>query len=88
MKIELWTINSEKYMPEDITEICFTQNAGVACDSLSVSFKSRSMIQEITEVKAFAGNEIIFNGYCDQQRISECGKAVVVYICKGFRIQI
>lgn len=80
MRIEIWTIDSKKYCPEDITEICFTQSAGIACDSLSVSFKSTDLIQEITEVKAFDRGELIFNGYCDQQRICECDK--------GFEISI
>lgn len=80
MRIEIWTIDSEKYCPEDITEICFTQSAGIACDSLSVNFKSTDLIQEITEVKAFDRGELIFNGCCDQQRIRECDK--------GFEINV
>ncbi len=80
MKIVLKTISGMEYEPEEITEINFTCTAGIACDSIRLRFKSSDHCDEIVTVKAFNASEMIFNGYCDNQRISEDGGGYEVYI--------
>lgn len=65
------SVNGNEFEIIDITEINFTQTASVACDSLSVKYKSDNVPDEITSIKAYDRGELIFFGYCDNQRISE-----------------
>lgn len=70
MKISIFTVSGKEYSNLDLTEINFTQTAGVPCDSLSFCFKSNDFIDEINQVKAFDADSLIFNGYCDCQKRS------------------
>lgn len=70
MKIKLTTIEDKEYEPENITQITFIQSAGVACDCFCAVFKSRSFCGEIVSVRVFDNDTLIFNGYCDNQRIT------------------
>jgi hypothetical protein len=63
----------------DLTEFNFTQTAGVACDSLSLRTADQNAMEEITAVKAYDGENLIFNGYCDNQIIKESDSGFEVY---------
>lgn len=79
MKIFIDTVDSRGIELDNITELCITQTAGVSCDSLCVRFKSSSTVGEIVSVKAYDGRNLIFNGYCDNQRIYENEKGFETY---------
>lgn len=79
MRIVVNTIDKSKYEIENITELSFTQTAGVACDCLCVSFKSSAPVGEIITVKAYEGDVLLFSGYCDNQRISQNSSGFEVY---------
>lgn len=68
MKISIFTVDGREYGDFKITEINFTQTAGVPCDSLCFYFKSSDFIDEISQVKAYNAGKLIFNGYCDCQK--------------------
>lgn len=79
MKITVEVLNGGEYELENILEFNFTQSAGVACDSLSVCFIDDTFQGEITCVKAYDGGRLIFNGYCDNQKIRENDTGFEVY---------
>lgn len=79
MRIEMKTIDGSVYVPENITELNFTQTAEAACDCFSIVFKSREPIGEITTVQVFDEDTLVFNGYCDMQRISEDKDGFEIY---------
>lgn len=79
MRIVVNTVGGNEYELTEITEFIFTQTAGTACDSLSVRFKSGGITEEIISVKAYDGGTLIFNGFCDCQKIKEDAKGAEIY---------
>lgn len=81
MKIMIEAIGGNKYEIRNINELCFTQSAGVACDSLWIRFFSKEYIGEIARVKMYKNDVLIFNGLCDCQKSSEDknGYAISIY---------
>ncbi len=69
MRITVKTISNKSFDIDLITELCFTQTAGVACDSLWFKFRKKADMEEIVTVKAYNGETLIFNGICDCQKI-------------------
>lgn len=51
MIIELTTVDGKKVTVDTFSELCFTQTAGVACDSLWATFTSDKNIDEINSVR-------------------------------------
>ena len=47
MIIELTTVDGKKITVDKFTELCFTQTAGVACDSLWTTFISDKCLDDI-----------------------------------------
>lgn len=80
MKISIFTVSGFEYCDLDLTEINFTQTAGVPCDSLCFYFKSDTFIDEINKVTAYDGDGLIFNGYCDCQKRIETENGYENYI--------
>lgn len=72
MKLILEAVDKTKYSFEQVLELDFTQTVGVPCDSISVRLKNADMPKEIAGVKLCFNEEIVFNGYCDNQKVS-CG---------------
>lgn len=68
MTVKLFTIDGREITVNKFTEFNFTQSAGVACDSLWVSFPYSSDMGEIVKVQAYKNSKLIFSGYCDCQR--------------------
>ncbi|MGN1421498.1 MAG: hypothetical protein ACI4XC_08300 [Eubacterium sp.] len=73
-------INGREYEVKDITQIIFTETVGAACASLCFKFKSREKIGEIVSVRAHSEKSIIFNGFCDCQRVTADSKGFETYI--------
>lgn len=80
MKILLKDINDEVYQVKNITQIVFTETAGAACSSISFKFKSKENIGEIVSVRAYTDNGIVFNGFCDCQRVSVDSRGYEVFV--------
>lgn len=68
MIIELTTIDGKKVTVDTFSELCFTQTAGVACDSLWATFTSDKKMDEINSVKLYVNDKLVFNGFCDCQK--------------------
>lgn len=79
MKIEVVTIDDKKYILENIIQLSIVQTYGVACDSLSVKFKTDKKFGEIVKVKVYKKDELIFNGYCDNQRSTADKNGIIHY---------
>ncbi|MGN0522377.1 MAG: hypothetical protein ACI4IQ_07050 [Eubacterium sp.] len=79
MKINIKTVDSKQYSIDKPVQIAFIRTAGAACDALSVRFKSDAFISEIVNVTAYNGDKLIFNGYCDNQRITQNDDGIEVY---------
>lgn len=79
MKIEIETVDGEKYEPENIAELNFTQTAEAACDCFSAVFKSDIPVGEIVTVHVFDEDKLVFSGYCDTQRMSKNKDGFQVY---------
>lgn len=78
MIIELTDVNGRKVAIDRFTELCFTQTAGVACDSLWAAFVMDSDIEEICTVKLYINHQLVFSGFCDCQKTT--------YSTSGFEI--
>lgn len=79
MIITVNTIDDEEYIIENLIELNFTQTVGVACDCFSAVFKSETPIGEIVTVKVCENDILLFNGYCDNQKISEGKNGFEIY---------
>lgn len=79
MRIDVETVDGRVYETENITELNFTQTAEAACDCFSAVFKSDIPVGEIMTVRVSEGNRLVFDGYCDTQRISEDKEGFEVY---------
>ena len=79
MIIELSFINGKRMKVQRLEEFNLTQTAGVACDSLWAYFYVDKELEEISGVKAFKNDRLIFNGYCDCQRESWDEKGYKVF---------
>lgn len=80
MNFVFYEINGSKKMPLNIISYEITSEAGAACDGLRVSFYSNEAFGEISEVKAFDGGELIFNGFCDMQKMTLHGGGFKYFI--------
>lgn len=71
MKVFAETIDENKIEIKDINEFCLTQSLGVACDSLWIKFFDENYLGEISKIKLYVKEKLIFNGLCDCQKSSE-----------------
>lgn len=81
MIIELTTVNGKKITIDKFTELCLTQTAGIACDSLWASFIYDNNIDEISHIKLYINYKLVFSGLCDCQknRFNEKGFEIYFY---------
>lgn len=80
MKIIITDIDSREYYPENIYQITMTDTAEAACSSLCFRFKSKPLLSEISDVKAYDSGRLIFNGYCDCQKITADDDGYEIFI--------
>lgn len=79
MIIELTDVNGEIYCADNVTQFNFTQSADAACDSFWACYRSDDAGYEIKAVRVYKNGRLIFNGLCDEQRMSESEKGFEIY---------
>ena len=80
MKLVAQTVDGVKLEIENITRLTFSRSANAACDSVWAYFKSEAAVGEIDSVMLFDGKKLVFNGYCDCQKMTENKDGFEVYI--------
>lgn len=80
MKIIVEAVDGKEYELKNISELNFTQTFGIACDSLWIRCRDNNLFDEIISVKAYDHNELIFNGYCDNQKIKSDDYGIELYL--------
>lgn len=80
MRMVIKTADDIEYEISNITSLAFSQSADAACDSVWAYFKSETVPGEAVSVMLFDGSVLIFNGYCDCQKITEDQNGFKVYI--------
>lgn len=85
MKVMLEMLGGRKITVTDIKEFNFIQTAGVPCDGLWMYFSTDGSVDEICRVKAYEGDRLIFNGFCDTQKSTEnaSGSELFVFARSG-----
>lgn len=79
MVIELTTVDGEKIAVDKFTELCFTQTAGVACDSLWARFILDNNIDEIHSAELYINYKLMFSGLCDCQKSTYDSNGFEIY---------
>lgn len=79
MIIELTTVDGKKITIDKFTELCFTQTAGIACDSLWATFVSDNSIDEINGVRLYINYRLVFSGFCDCQKSTYDNNGFEIY---------
>lgn len=80
MKIVLKNVEKKEFSADDITEFVMTETVGAACSCVQLKFKSDCPVGEIASVKVYHNEKIVFNGFCDNQRISLCSRGFDISI--------
>lgn len=70
----------KEYAPNSITQLTLTDSCDAACASLCFTYKSSEPIGEIVTVKAYKNGRILFNGYCDCQKMTEEDSGCEIFI--------
>lgn len=68
LEFVLFDINETPYYTENVISYELTRDISAPCDGLRLNFISKNPLEEINRVKAYSGDRLIFNGYCDTQR--------------------
>lgn len=81
MIFKLFDIHGNGIEPQNIISYELISEAGAPCDGLRLNFIAEEFIDEIVVVKAYSGSTLIFNGFCDKQKISvtKSGKTCFIY---------
>lgn len=79
MVIELKTVDGKKIAVDKFTELCFTQTAGVACDSLWAGFVLDNNIDEIHSAELYINYKLMFSGLCDCQKSTYDSNGFEIY---------
>lgn len=69
MRFEFQDINGNFFDVSNATSFELTSEAGAACDGLRISFIPERDIAEIVGVKAYSNGDLVFNGFCDDQKL-------------------
>lgn len=70
MKFCLYEIGGKLHTPENIDYYEIISEVGTACDGLRLSFFNDKIFDEIERVEVYDDNDLIFNGFCDVQKIT------------------
>ena len=81
MKFLLFDINGKAFEAESVISYELIAEAEAPCDGLRLSFFCHDNIGEICNIKAYRRDKLVFNGFCDKQKItfSESGKICFIY---------
>lgn len=80
MKIVMNSIDGKVLEATDISELTFTDTADAACSSLCFKYKNAGELEEIYSVRAYENGKIIFNGFCDCQRVTACDDGYEAFV--------
>lgn len=69
MRFEFQDINGNCFSASNVTSFELISEVDAACDGLRISFISEENISEICSVKAYSEGELVFNGFCDTQKL-------------------
>ncbi len=70
MRFCLYEIDEKMHAPKNIAYYEITSEVGAACDGLRLSFYDENIFGEINRVEVYDDDELIFNGFCDVQKIT------------------
>lgn len=81
MRFELQDINGKGFDISNVISFELTSEAGAACDGLRLSFIPDLDLDEIVSVKAYSDGELVFNGFCDDQKLvcDKSGRKCFIY---------
>lgn len=81
MTFQLFDINGNDFKAEKIISYELIKEADAPCDGLRLSFFCENNIGEICIVKAYRNGKLVFNGFCDKQKItiSQSGRVCFIY---------
>ena len=68
MRFEFTDIDGKPFAPENIISYELSSEVGAACDGLRINFVSEDFPKELVSAKAFIGEKLVFNGFCDNQK--------------------
>lgn len=71
MRFEFQDINGKCFCISKVISFELTSEVNAACDGLRISFIPDTDIDEIVAVKAYSNDELVFNGFCDDQKLTE-----------------
>jgi len=80
MKIVLKNVEKQEFSAENITEFIMTETVGAACSCVQLKFKSDCPVGEIVSAKVYHNEKLVFNGFCDNQRLSQCSQGFDISI--------
>ncbi len=80
MKFEFTDINGGIFKPENIVSYELSREAGAACDGLRLNFIPDDFPPELCGVKAYLGEKLIFNGFCDKQKTTVCETGLQCFV--------
>lgn len=81
MKFQLFDINGNTFEAEEIISYELISEAEAPCNGLRLSFFCKKNIGEISIVRIYRNDKLIFNGFCDKQKItfSESDRICFIY---------
>lgn len=81
MRFELQDINGKSFAASDIISFELASEADAACDGLRLIFIPKENVGEICAVKAYSNGTLVFNGLCDNQKLTtdKSGRRCSVY---------
>ncbi|MCH5317296.1 MAG: hypothetical protein J1E05_04910 [Eubacterium sp.] len=81
MRFELLDIHGKRVDVSNVTSFELTSEADAACDGLRLSFIPEESIDEICIVKAYSDERLVFNGFCDSQKLTadKSGRKCFIY---------
>ena len=69
MRFEFQDIKGKTFGISNVTSFELMSEVGAACDGLRISFIPVLDIDEIVGVKAYSNEKLVFNGFCDHQKL-------------------
>lgn len=80
MRFVFCTADGKSAQAENIISYEITSEVGAACDGLRLFFKADESVGEIVSVKAFSGEELIFSGLADVQKMTAGADGLTCFI--------
>lgn len=81
MIFELFDVDGNAVKAQNIISYELISEAGAACDGLRLNFISEKSVGEICVVRAYSNEKLVFNGFCDKQKMKadSSGRTCFIY---------